>query len=85
MPLRMTRLAVSRALVSATTLRDPVERAVSMYWYEHVGWWDGIQHDPSKLKTLHDWVETWRDGSAWKRAFVAKRDNRRSVYVEVEN
>ena len=72
-------------VVSATTLRDPVERAVSMYWYEHVGWWDGIQHDPSKLKTLHDWVETWRDGSEWKRSFVAKRENRRSVYVEVEN
>ena len=72
-------------VVSATTLRDPIERAVSMYWYEHVGWWDGIQHDPSKLKTLHDWVETWRDGSEWKRSFVAKRENRRSVYVEVEN
>ena len=29
------------------------------------------------------WVAAWRDGSAWKRGFMAK--NPGSVYVEIEN
>ena len=71
------------ALLSVTTLRDPVERAISMYWYEHVGWWDGIQKKTEKCHTLADWVATWRDNSEWKASFMLK--NPRSVYVEIEN
>jgi hypothetical protein len=71
------------ALLSVTTLREPVQRAISMYWYEHVGWWDGIQKKTEKCHTLADWVATWRDSSEWKRNFMRK--NPRSVYVEIEN
>ncbi len=71
------------ALLSVTTLRDPIERAMSMYWYEHVGWWDGIQKKTEKCHTLADWVATWRDNSDWKASFMLK--NPRSVYVEIEN
>lgn len=70
-------------LLSVTTLRDPVQRAISMYWYEHVGWWDGIQKKTEKCHTLSDWVATWRDDSPWKKDFMKK--NPRSVYVEIEN
>eukprot|EP01041_Mallomonas_annulata_P011854 gene11854-24846_t len=69
--------------ISIITLREPIERVVSMYWYEHVGWWDGIVHDMNKCKTFHQWVDAWRDGSVWKKTFTAR--NPGSVYVEIEN
>ena len=72
-----------RSLLSVLTIREPVDRALSMFWYEHVGWYDGILHQPHKCKTLAKWVEAWRDGSEWKRKFVSS--NPRSVYVEIEN
>ena len=73
----------SGALLSVMTLRDPVQRVISMYWYEHVGWWDGVQKKTDKCYTLADWVAAWRDNSEWKRSFMRK--NPRSVYVEIEN
>jgi len=77
------RFLVPKSLLSVLTMRDPVDRALSMYWYEHVGWYDGILHQPQRCKTLREWVEAWRDGSVWKKKFVSS--NPRSVYVEIEN
>lgn len=70
-------------VLSVTSLRDPVKRIMSLYWYEHVGWFDGVLKQTSRCKTLRQWVEGWRDGSAWKTSFVRK--NPTSVYVEIEN
>lgn len=70
-------------VLSVTSLRDPVKRIMSLYWYEHVGWFDGVLKQTSRCKTLRQWVEGWRDGSAWKASFVRK--NPTSVYVEIEN
>jgi hypothetical protein len=58
------------SVITVTTLRHPIDRVMSLYWYEHVGWWDGIQHDHSKLKPMARWIEHWRDGSDWKAEFV---------------
>lgn len=77
------RFLVPQSLLSVLTMRDPVERVLSMYWYEHVGWYDGILKQPEKCKTLQQWVAAWRDGSDWKRRFISL--NPRSVYVEIEN
>lgn len=70
-------------VLSVTSLRDPVKRIMSLYWYEHVGWFDGVLKQTTRCKTLRQWVEGWRDGSPWKTAFVRK--NPSSVYVEIEN
>lgn len=70
-------------VLSVTSLRDPVKRIMSLYWYEHVGWFDGVLKQTGRCKTLRQWVEGWRDGSPWKAAFVLK--NPTSVYVEIEN
>jgi len=70
-------------VLSVTSLRDPVKRIMSLYWYEHVGWFDGVLKQTGRCKTLRQWVEGWRDGSPWKAAFVQK--NPTSVYVEIEN
>ena len=75
--------SASTSLLSVLTLRDPVERALSMYWYEHVGWWDGIQKKTDKCHTLTEWIATWRDSSDWKKEFMKK--NPKTVYVEIEN
>ncbi|KAJ1453680.1 hypothetical protein M885DRAFT_523946 [Pelagophyceae sp. CCMP2097] len=72
-----------RSVVTVVSLRRPVDRILSMYWYEHVGWWDGVRHEPSQLRPLRDWVNEWRDGSVWKADFARK--NPGSVYVEIEN
>lgn len=75
-------LSVS-GMFSVTTLRDPVKRVLSLYWYEHVGWYDGILHETHKCKRLKDWVQAWSDGHPWKNSFMLK--NPSNVYVEIEN
>eukprot|EP01038_Epipyxis_sp_PR26KG_P014986 gene14986-20159_t len=70
-------------ILTVSSLRDPVTRVLSLYWYEHVGWFDGILKKPEKCKTLEVWVNNWRDGSEWKNKFV--RSNPGTVYVEIQN
>lgn len=69
--------------LSVTSLRDPVARVMSLYWYEHVGWYDGVLKQTERCKSLKEWVAAWRDGSRWKTDFMAKNPD--SVYVEIEN
>mmetsp|Transcript_19745 Transcript_19745/g.28201 ORF Transcript_19745/g.28201 Transcript_19745/m.28201 type:complete len:268 (-) Transcript_19745:709-1512(-) len=70
-------------LLTITTLRDPITRASSLYWAEHVGWFDGILRQPEKCSTYREWVNAWRDNSQWKSEFVAA--NPGNLYVEIEN
>ena len=77
------RFLVPQSLLSVLSIRDPVDRVLSMYWYEHVGWYDGILKQPERCKTLSQWVAAWRDRSDWKSKFISA--NPRSVYVEIEN
>jgi len=72
-----------RPVVTVTSLRDPVARIFSLYWYEHVGWWDGIVHEPAKIKRMDKWLDHWQDGSPWKQKFA--RENPGSTYVEPAN
>ena len=72
-----------RSVVTVVSLRDPVKRVLSMYWYEHVGWHDGVKHDHSQLRTLKGWVGEWAEGSDWKRSFA--KQHPANVYIEVEN
>lgn len=72
-----------RSIITVVSVRDPIRRVLSMYWYEHVGWHDGILHDPAGLRTLRAWVDEWKDDSPWKRDFA--RRNPGNVYVEVQN
>jgi len=70
-------------LLTVTSLRHPISRILSLYWYEHVGWYDGILKQTNRCKTLQEWTQAWLDGSPWKDKFVAK--NPYSNYVEIEN
>ena len=70
-------------LILVTSLRDPIERIFSLYWYEHVGWYDGVLKETNRCKTLKSWVDGWKDGSQWKNEFILQ--NPGSVYVEIEN
>ena len=70
-------------ILTITSLREPVSRILSLYWYEHVGWYDGILKQTDRCKTLKQWITAWRDGSKWKTDFINKNPN--SVYVEMEN
>lgn len=76
-------LLQEKSVFSITSLRDPIDRILSLYWYEHVAWWYDIKHEPKNCRTLAQWVDGWRDGSPWKSAFT--RQNPGTVYVEVEN
>lgn len=72
-----------KGLLSVITLRNPVHRVLSLYWYEHVAWYATITKELNKIKTLREWVDAWKDGSEWKNHFVLA--NPRSLYVEIEN
>jgi hypothetical protein len=70
-------------LLSMISLRDPINRILSLYWYEHVGWYDGVLKQPHRCKSMETWIEAWLDGSEFKNTFVKKfPDNN---YVEIEN
>lgn len=73
----------SPGMISVTSLRDPVSRVLSLYWYEHVGWYSGILKQPQRCKTLRAWVDAWKDGSPFKKNMLAK--NPKNNYVEIEN
>lgn len=75
--------AAGASLLSVVTLRDPIDRILSLYWYEHVGWFDGIQKKTEKCATLKNWVSYWSDGSATKTKF--QTSNPYNVYVEISN
>ena len=77
-----TGLQQAPGLFTATSLRNPIERIISLYWYEHVAWWD-LRHDMSSCKSFEQWFMNWIDMSPHKIEFMAK--NPFSNYVEVEN
>jgi len=72
-----------QGVTSVLTLRDPISRIMSLYWYEHVGWFHGVLKQTSKCNKLSEWVAAWRDGTSWKTDFIKK--NPGTVYVEIEN
>ncbi len=72
-----------KELFTIITLRDPISRIISLYWYEHVGWFSGILKQPQKCKTLQQWIDAWRDGSSHKQSILAKFPI--NNYVEIEN
>jgi hypothetical protein len=71
------------SVLTITSFRPPIDRIMSLYWYEHVAWWNEVKHEMARCKTLSKWVDGWRDGSEWKSQFV--KTNPSTVYVEVEN
>jgi hypothetical protein len=73
----------SKNIFTITSLRHPIDRIISLYWYEHVAWYNEVKHDMSQCKSLSVWVNAWLDGSSWKQEFITK--NSQSTYVEIEN
>jgi hypothetical protein len=68
---------------AVTSIRHPVQRALSLYWYEHVMWYHDVKDDMRDCKTLSQWAHAWSDDNTWKQNFIRK--NKGSTYVEVEN
>jgi hypothetical protein len=70
-------------LISVISFRDPIKRILSLYWYEHVGWYAGILKKPERCKSLREWTMAWLDGSSVKNALLGKFPS--SNYMEIEN
>lgn len=70
-------------IFSIVSLRDPISRILSLYWYEHVGWYAGVLKQAHRCRPLRDWVAAWRDGAPLKKQILAR--NPKSNYVEIEN
>ena len=69
-------------LLTVISLRDPIERIVSLYWYEHASFF--ITRNQSKLVKMNDWFDAWSDNnSTWKTNYIKR--NPGNVYVEVDN
>jgi len=69
--------------ISAVSIRNPIERVLSLYWYDHVEYWYDIKKKPSNCFTLNAWIQAWRDQSFWKTNFMQL--NNGSNYMEIEN
>lgn len=76
-------LLQQRDLFTITSLREPISRILSLYWYEHVGWFEGVLRQGERCKTLSQWVEYWRDNSEFKHEFHMK--NPGNNYIDIEN
>jgi hypothetical protein len=70
-------------LLTVITLRDPVHRIFSLYWYEHVQWFASVLKQPERCKKMLDWIEAWTDSSPFKRKILAKYPF--NNYMEIEN
>eukprot|EP01031_Cornospumella_fuschlensis_P027526 gene27526-33248_t len=72
-----------KGVMSITSLRDPVERILSLYWYEHVGWHAGILKKPEQCRTMQEWIQAWSDGGKLKSTILSA--NPLTNYIEIEN
>jgi hypothetical protein len=61
----------SPVTITVVTLRHPVDRAISLYWYEHVGYWDGLRKNTKRVATLAQWLKTWEDNSVLKQKIAS--------------
>lgn len=68
---------------TVTTMREPISRILSLYWYEHVGWLHGVLHQTERCKPLREWVNAWQDGASYKTKIL--KEDPRSNYIEIEN
>lgn len=75
------KLLNQQGLMTVTSFRHPIDRIISLYWYEHARF--HYERDKSKIVTMNDWIDAWADGSNYKRNYILK--NPTNVYVEVEN
>jgi hypothetical protein len=72
-----------KELLTLISFRDPIERIISLYWYEHVAWYYSVVKKHDKLKTLSEWINGWKDGSPLKTTIQKKFPT--NNYVEIEN
>jgi hypothetical protein len=71
------------SIVTFTSFRHPIDRIISLYWYEHVLYYHKIQKKPGKASSMLTWVNHWKDSNPWKQSFNANNTN--NLYIEVEN
>lgn len=72
-----------QGIITHVSFRDPVDRIISLYWYEHVLYYHQVQKKPGKASNLRTWVNHWRDSSLWKQNYT--RINPATVYIDIEN
>ncbi len=72
-----------KGLLTAVSLRHPIERIQSLYWYEHVAWWIEVRHLKQECKTFDQWVFHWSDSNDHKKGF--SQINPYNNYVEISN
>lgn len=54
-------------IITHVSFRNPVDRIISLYWYEHVLYYHKVQKKPGKASTLRAWVNHWSDSNPWVR------------------
>jgi hypothetical protein len=72
-----------KSIISFISLRDPIDRIISLYWYEHVSWYVSVAKEPQRVVPFAVWLSAWRDGGSWKERILLEYPT--SNYVEVEN
>ena len=69
-------------LMTVVSLGEPIERIISLYWYEHASH-HYMKKNESKIASFDTWFDAWRDGSEWKKNITARHPG--NIYLEVDN
>lgn len=70
-------------ILSITSFRHPVNRVISLYWYEHVDYFVNVKKSPRSCYPFVDWVNAWLDGADYKNAIETNYPG--NNYIEIEN
>lgn len=65
-----TILEQQSGLLTVTSFRHPIDRIISLYWYEHAAF--HYARNASRMVTIDLWFDAWCDGTAWKTNMTQK-------------
>jgi hypothetical protein len=71
------------SLLSVISFRNPIDRIISLYWYEYVSWYYNVVKKPEKIHSLSEWISAWKDNASHKSLILKKLP--RNNYIEIEN
>jgi hypothetical protein len=55
-----------KEVMAVISLRNPIERIMSLYWYEHVSWFYSVKKRANETHPMDEWVEAWSDSNDYK-------------------
>jgi len=81
--LTLDKSVLAEKITSSVVIRNPIDRILSLYWYEHVDYYFTVKKTPRNCSTFSRWIDAWIDGSQFKANTLKKYPD--ANYIEIEN